>query len=550
MPVPVPDPPAASLARSTAVMAVGTVLSRLTGFGRDFALAYAIGFSFFSDSYNLANTTPNILYELVLGGVLSAALLPVFVQRLAGDGAGEGDDEGDDGGWRAVSAVVTLALVAAVAISIAVAIVAPWIIRAYTFGNDSAALDEQRRVATFLLRLFAPQVAFLGFFTVATAVLNARHRFAAPMFTPVLNNLIAIAVILMLPRIAGDVAIGRIADDRSALLWLGLGTTTAYGVQAIGLGVALRRAGARLRPVWDLHHEAVRSVLRLSGWTIGFVIANQLALFAVYALATDKGGDLSAYQAAFRFFQLPHAVLTVSIMSALQPELAQRWHSGAVADFRHRLAAGVRLTAGLLVPAAAGYALLAGPIIRVVLEHGELATASARATGDTLAIFALGLPGFSIFLLLTRAYQAMQDTRSVFVLYLGENAANVVLAVALYPAHGVRGLAAAYGLAYTGAAIAATVHMARRLGGFEGTQTRSTLVRIGAGAAAMSAMVAIVVRVLPHGSFVADSFRIAAAIVTGLAVYAAAARTLHLDDVLAALPRRRGAAAGSLPSPD
>lgn len=540
------DAPAASLARNTAVMAVGTVLSRLTGFGRDFALAYAIGFSFFSDSYNLANTTPNILYELVLGGVLSAALLPVFVQRLASGRDGEGDDDG----WRAVSAVVTVALAAAIAISALVAVAAPWVIRAYTFGNDASAVDEQRRVATLLLRFFAPQVAFLGFFTVATALLNARRRFAAPMFTPVLNNVIAIAVILMLPRIAGDVALGRIAEHRTALMWLGLGTTAGYAVQAIGLGVALRRAGARLRPVWDLHHDAVRTVLRLSGWTVGFVIANQLALFAVYALATDKGGDLSAYQAAFRFFQLPHAVLTVSIMSALQPELAAQWHAGATAEFRQRLAAGLRLTGGLLLPAAAGYALLAGPVITLVLEHGALDATSARLTGDTLALFALGLPGFSLFLLLTRAYQAMQDTRSVFVLYLGENAANVVLAVALYPAYGVRGLAAAYGIAYTGAAIAAAVHMSRRLHGLDGAAVRGSLARAALAAAVMSAAVAAVLRLLPDGGTLAAGVRVAAAAGCGLAVYAAGARILGLADVLAAVPGRRKPRAGSLPSPD
>lgn len=517
-------------------MAVGTVLSRLTGFGRDFALAYAFGFTRFTDSYNIANNTPNILYELVLGGVLAASLLPVFVQRLA---ASSGDD---DDGWRSISAVVTAAAVVVVAVSIAVVVAAPWVVNAYTFRNDSPSLDEQREVATLLLRLFAPQVALLGFFTVATALLNARRRFAAPMYTPILNNLVAIAVILSFPRIAGSVELGTIVDQRNALLWLGLGTTAAYAVQAGALAVALRRAGARLRWVWDLRDEAVRTVLRLSGWTAGFVVANQLALFAVIALAAERGGDLSAYQAAFRFFQLPHAVVAVSIMSALQPELAERWHAGAVDDFRLRLAAGVRLTLGLLVPAAVGYTLLARPIIEVVLEHGALGDASSRTTADTLALFAVGLPGFSVFLLFTRAYQAMQDTRSVFFLYVMENGVNVVLAVALYPRFGVQGLAAAYSAAYLVAAIAAAVHLRNRLGGLHGRTIATATARTAVASAVMAAAVALITFSVPGGGDVLGGGRLLMAVIVGGGVFLAAARAVGLDDVVQIVPvsRRRG----------
>lgn len=524
--------PSAGLARNTTVMAVGTVLSRLTGFGRDFALAYAFGFTRFTDSYNIANNTPNILYELVLGGVLAASLLPVFVQRLVRPAPDGGTAEDEDDGWYAVSAVVTAAGVAAVLIAGVVAVAAPWVVHAYTFRNDSASLAEQREVATFLLRLFAPQVAFLGLFTVATALLNAQRRFAAPMFTPILNNLVAIAVILTFPRLVDGVSLGTIAGERAALLWLGLGTTAGYALQAIGLGVALRRAGARLRFVWDLGHDAVRTVVRLSGWTLGFVVANQLALFAVYALANERAGQLSAYQAAFRFFQLPHAVLAVSIMSALQPELADRWHRGAPNEFRARLSSGVRLTVGLLVPAAVGYVLLARPLIGLVLQHGALGEASATTTADTLAWFAIGLPGFSVFLLFTRAYQAMQDTRSVFVLYTIENGVNVILAVALFPAFGVQGLAASYAIAYAVAAVLAAAHMRGRLGGLDGRNLAGAAARTLGAAAVMGAVVAAVVFGVPGDGAGPDIARVGAAVVAGAVTYAAMARLLGLRDVL------------------
>jgi putative peptidoglycan lipid II flippase len=514
------------LSRDTAVMAAGTLMSRLTGFGRLVALAYALGFSRLTDTYNLANVTPNIVYELVLGGVLSATLVPVFVDRLSRD------DEED--AWRAISAVVTAAAAVLLLLTAAFFVLAPVLIRLYTLGNETGSADDQQAVATTLLRMFAPQVAFYGMVTVTTAVLHARRRFAAPMFAPVLNNLIVIGVLLALPHVADRLSLPAMRGQTGALALLGLGTTAGVAVMAVALLPALRREGVRLRPVWEPGHEAVRTVLRLSGWTFGFVAANQVTLWIVLTLANGEAGDVSAYQAGQIFFLLPHGVFAVSVMSALLPDLSEHWARRDVDGYRHGIGVGLRTIAAVLVPAAVGYICLARPIVSVALEHGALEPSSAATTADVLALLATGLPGFSAYLFLTRAYQAMQDTRAMFFLYLVENAINVVAALVLYPVMGVAGLALAYAVAYTGGTAVALAHLGRRIGGVDAAAVVRSWLRVLVASAAMaSIVVAVAILVEP------ELAEVVVAVTTGAAVYMLAARALGVEEVSALLRIRR-----------
>ncbi|HEX2064794.1 MAG TPA: murein biosynthesis integral membrane protein MurJ [Acidimicrobiales bacterium] len=514
------------MSRNTAVMAAGTLLSRLTGFGRLVALAYALGFSRLTDTYNLANVTPNIVYELVLGGVLSATLVPVFVDRLSRD------DEDD--AWRAISAVVTAAAAVLLLLTVAFFLLAPVLIRLYTLGNQTGSADDQQAVATTLLRMFAPQVAFYGMVTVTTAVLHARRRFAAPMFAPVLNNVLVIGVLLALPEVTDRLSLTAMRGQPGAVALLGLGTTAGVAAMALALLPALRRARVGLRLVWDPRHEAVRAVLRLSGWTFGFVAANQVALWVVLVLANGRPGDVSAYQAGQIFFLLPHGVFAVSVMSALLPDLSERWSRRDVDAYRHGIGLGLRTIAAVLVPAAVGYICLARPIVTVALEHGALQASSAATTADVLALLAIGLPGFSAYLFLTRAYQAMQDTRSMFFLYLVENAINVVVALALYPVMGVAGLALAYAVAYTAGTVVALAHLGRRIGGVGAAAVVRSWLRVLVASGAMaSAVVAVASLVEP------DLVEVATAVVAGAVVYLLAARALGVEEVSTLLRIRR-----------
>ena len=239
--------------RSSIPVAVGTALSRLTGLARLAAMAYALGFDRLADTYNLANTTPNIVYELLLGGVLSATLVPIFV-----DFREKGDDE-------ATSAVVTMVALALVLLTGLGIIVAPAVVHLYSLRLSDATAAAQQQVATDLLRMFMPQMLFYGITAIATALLNAHRRFAAPAVTPVFNNLLVTAIFLALPHLAeGPLTLESVRHDTGTLLLLGLGTTAGIVAMALPLIPAVFRAGIRLRPVFKLRHPAVIKVLRLS----------------------------------------------------------------------------------------------------------------------------------------------------------------------------------------------------------------------------------------------------------------------------------------------
>lgn len=464
------------LVRSSAVVGLGTALSRITGFLRVSALA-ALGFARLTDVYNVANSTPNIVYELLLGGILTATLVPLYVEHIERREA------------RASDAINTVAIVALAIITVLGIVAAPWIVDLYMLRLDGPGQAAQHALATELLRWFMPQVFFYGLTALATAMLNARHRFAAAAFAPVLNNVVVIAVLLALPRVASEPpTVASVLDDPALVLLLGLGTTAGIVAMALVLLPALRGAGARFHWVWEWRHPAVRKLARLSGWTIGYVATNQVAFWVALFLAYGRSGDASIYLAAFIFFQLPHGLFAVSIMTALAPELASRAGRGDTDGLREHFALGFRLMTLVVVPAAAILAVLARPIVNALLDYGNFSATNGAMTAETLVAFALGLFAFSAYLFTLRGFYAMQDTKTPFLLNCLENGLNIVLAVALYPSLGVQGLALSWSIAYIVAMVAALVAMRRRLGRLEGHQLVDTFGRVLAGSAVLAVL--------------------------------------------------------------
>jgi len=439
---------APQLGRDTMVMVVGTTLSRVTGVLRIFALAYAVGSLALADAYNLANTIPNIVNDIVLGGVVSATFIPVFVERLS--------KRSEEDAWDAISAVVTITLIVIGVATVAFFALTPLIIKAITGLNHAPHAAQTRHVAMDLLLLFVPQLTCYGFISLGTALLNSRRRFAAPTFTPIANNVILIVVLMVFGTMVRQRSLSGVAAHRGQLLLLGLGTTLGVVAQAGLMIPSLRRAGLRLRWRPDFRHEAVRTILRLSGWTFGLVVANQIALLVVLGMSQKVGrGAVSAYTYAYTFFQLPYGVVAVSIMAATAPELTSLWSNGDVDGFRKRMAVGMRSMLAVIVPAAAGLLVLARPLVALLLGHGASTPAQTVPTATALAMLALGLPGFCLFLYAIRVLQSVQDLRSAFWLYVLENAINIVLAIALAGPLGVRGIALSISVAYTVAAVAA-----------------------------------------------------------------------------------------------
>lgn len=473
-----------STGRATAILAAGTFASRVTGFLRVLAIGYVLGVGTLSDAYNYANGIPNIVYDLLLGGVLSATLIPVFVEQF--NAAENRADRAS--GDRAVNAVLSAITVALAVMSAALWLLAPWVIHFYLLLNPASTGAAERAVATRLLHFFAPQVFFLGAIVVSTALLNTRRRFAAAAVSPVINNLVAIGALLATKFIASSVLSSRDASPSSVLhhfgadnraMWvLGIGTTAGYAIQLLVQLPAMRRAGFSLRPVWQPTHPAVRRVARLSSWLIGVVIANQISLALVMILAGRTDGGVTAYQFSFQFFQLPYALVAVSVASAIMPDLSERWTARDARGFEQQFVRGLRTTLALLVPAGLVYIAVAQPFIQLAVHHGRVSSHGAHLVGSTLALFATGLPGFSAFFLLMRAYQAMQEARAMFWLYAIENALTVIAALVLEPFLGVPGLALGWVAPYTIVSFVAWVDLRRRVGRLGGPHTTRAIVRI------------------------------------------------------------------------
>jgi putative peptidoglycan lipid II flippase len=286
----------------------------------------------------------------------------------------------------------------------------------------------------------------------------------------------------------------------------------------------------------------VRQVLRLSSWTLGIVVTNQLALFTVLLLANSEAGGVSAYTYAYTFFQLPYAVIAVSIMTARQPSWAAAWSVGNLMLLRRQVSRGLRTLLAIIVPTAALMAAVAEPAVRLVLGHGATSRPAAAAAGQVLAILAVGLPGFAAFLYYIRVYQAMQNTRSAFWLYVAENGINIVLAVALYRPGGVRGIAASVTIAYTIAAGLAAQRVNRRLPVSEGllgytpasALRRSVLISVPGGALGWVAWHAV-----PTSGDLSALVQIAAAAVVAVAASGAALVLLMSADQARTGHRRR-----------
>ena len=458
------------LARSSAIIGLGTLLSRITGLLRVSALA-ALGFTALTDVYNVANSTPNIIYELLLGGILTATLVPLFV---------ESHERNDPDATAAINTVAVVLLTIGSVIGV---LAAPWIIGAYfklAIGSAVPHRAAGEELATDLLRWFMPQMFFYGVTALASAMLNARRRFTTGAFAPVLNNLVVIAMLLAVGRATTAAPTVRsVLDDPVLSTLLGLGTTAGVIAMTLVLLPAVRRAGGAIRWLWAPRHPAVRRLVRLSGWTVGYVAANQVAFFVVLVLAGQaSSGSVSIYLAAFTFFQLPHGLLAVSVMTALGPELASRHQAADLDGLRQHFTGGLRILLVVMIPAAGGLAVLARPLISALLDHGKFHQSSVTPTADALRAFAVGLVAFSVYLYVVRTFSSMQDTRSPFMVNLVENGVNIATAFAFYEWLGIEGLAWSWTVAYCVAAVLALLRLRRRLGHLDGTMLGTTATRV------------------------------------------------------------------------
>ncbi|MEO6987650.1 MAG: murein biosynthesis integral membrane protein MurJ [Aquihabitans sp.] len=518
-------PPANRMLRNNLFVASGTAVSRLTGLVRT-TLIITLMIEGLPDAYINANNTPNMIYELILGGVLTATLVPLFTDDL--------EKKGRDG---ATSAIISFALVALVAVTLLAAILAPLLILLLSTGSPDAARDDYVYVGIRLSLLFAPQVFFYGLMAVWSAVLNARHRFLAAAWAPVLNNLVAIATLFAVWKGVGHYPTLTEAVDNPRIIWvLGLGTTSGIVIMALSLYPSVRRAGVRLEFNPSMKHPAVRRAIRLSGWTFGYVVANLVALFIVQILAAPGSDDVAKYTTAFQFFQLPHGLLAVSIMVTFEPLLGRADSRGDRKEFNKQLLLGFRLIGLLVIPAAVGYIALPKGLDHRTFTGGASIERAFSVTG-IVAAFAIGLPGFSSYLYALRAFYAMKNTKIPFIINCFENALNIVLAIILVRVWGVVGLALAFGLAYSVTAVIAVAVLVRHSPGFDWRGLINSWLRLLAAALVMGGVVYWVVITFPPGTQLATIPVVGGAIVVGALVYFAAVFVLRVQGISELLHR-------------
>jgi putative peptidoglycan lipid II flippase len=518
-----------SLARPAAVMAIGTALSRLTGVARTVAMALALGVteSRLADAYNLANTLPNVLYELLLGGVITAVFIPVVVQEL------RTKDERE--AWDSVSAMVATSLAVLTAITLVVVLAAPWVMDFFGTRLPGAEAGTQEALSTFLLRIFAVQIVLYGFAAIAAGLLNSHGRFAVPMFVPIVNNLIVIATFLVFAAIVSGTPTQESVDASTGQkLLLGLGTTGGVAAMALLYVPFLRRLPGRLRPRIDFRHPAVIKLARLSAWTVAYVVTNTIGFIVSFYLANQLQGGITAYATAFAFFQLPIGIAAVSITTALVPKLAAHHVDAEPAEFRARLAGGLKITALLMLPATAALIVLAHPLVELLLEHGIVQSSSADLVANTLQYFAIGLFPFSAYQLLCRGFYTRQNARAPALINVVENGVTIGLDVALFGALDVRGLALAHSLGYVAGSAVAAWWLVREIGMLSGhaivRETAKVLVASGVMAATMLAAVALVEDVMDPGALRALVELVFAGGV-GLGVFFAVAWLLRVRDL-------------------
>lgn len=482
-----PGPPAAAtetgnakLLRSSSLMVAGTLLSKLTGFVKNFMIVIALGVGPFADAYTVATTLPTMLLILLVGGPVNAVFVPQLIRAMK-----EGKQEGDAYANRLLTLVaVTLLALTAVAV-----FGAPLIVQllAHQFTQpDASAVYNQ---AIVLTRYVMPTILFYGVFNVMGQVLNARERFGAMMWTPILNNIVVIFTFGLYVVVAGKHQTAASITPAETRL-LGLGTTLGIVLQCLAMLPYLKAAGVRLRPRFDWRGAGLGKTASLAKWTVLFVLANQAGFAIVSQLATAAnlnaarqnihGVGLTAYTMAQNIWMLPQTVITVSIMTATLPRMSRAAADRDLDAVRSDVSYGLRITAVAIIPAAFAFLALGRDMAAVLY--------AARGAGDTvglgymLSAFGLGLIPFSAQYVVLRAFYAFEDTKTAFFNTVWIAGINIVLSLTCYYLLPVRwavvGMAAGYGLAYLVGVLVAALRLRRKLGGLDGRHVARTYTRL------------------------------------------------------------------------
>jgi len=478
-----------SVVRSSGVMAVGTLGSRLTGFLRTLVQNYAIGLALLGSTYNLSNTMPNVVYNLALGGILTSVIVPLIVA------ARRGPDRSDAYDQRMFT-LVTLALFV---ITLVATLAAAPIVGLYS----GSAIRGNEHLAVILALFFIPQIFFYGVSSLIGAILNSRGSFAAPMWTPIVNNVVVIAVFGLYVAVEG-VHKNPVTTNGTGVAILGIGTTLGIIVQTVALVPALRRVGFRWHPRLDFRRAEVAEIGRMGGWMFGYVAATQVAYLVTTRVAGDTMTGISDYNYAWLLFQLPYAVVGISVITALLPRMSAHATMRRFGLVRQDFSAGVRLAATIVVPCSLVLAVLGPKLGEIFFGHGASRGAAANYVGVVFAVFCLGLVPYMIFQLQLRVFYSVHDSKTPALIGLATMVVNIVanlIALSVLPkSELVAGLGAGFGVANLVGLVITWRILSTRLRGLDGYRIGRTLVRMYA-ATLPAALLAILVGLVTSNAY-------------------------------------------------
>jgi putative peptidoglycan lipid II flippase len=515
---------AGGLLKSSAVMALGTVASRLLGFVRNAVIVIALGTGPLGDVYNVANTFPNVVYDLLLGGILTAVHVPMLVRALEKDRAYGEEYE---------ARLLTIVLGGLLVLTAVAMLCAPLLVELYASGFTHA----QRELAVIFALFFLPQIFFYGVGALAGASLNARGSFSAPMWTPVLNSVVVIVVGGAFLLVAGPGVTPSSIGNGEIILLAG-GTTLGIVVQTIAMWPALRKVGFKYRPRFDFRREELAPVGGMALWTllyvaimqIGFVVNTNIAVRAGVRGEKEHlgyGVGLTPWNNAYLLFQLPYAIVGVSVMTALLPQMSRHASARRFDLVREDLTSGLNLSSVIIVPSAALLFALSPEMVTAFFAHGSTGLADGLMIANVVQAFALSLVPFAILQLLLRVFYSLADTRTPALMAIGNITISITLALVGYAVLPtdmiVEGIAVALGISWTVGCVVAALILRRRLAGLGARQMVRTHIKI-----AMATVPALAFALGVHELFVKIFYYQLITSVVALAIGGAGAAVLYV----------------------
>ena len=387
-----------SIARSTAMMSALTLISRVTGFIRTWAMAFALGNTVLAASFSLANNLPNMIYELVAGGVLSTAFLPIYLQQRNARSREEGN--------RYASNLLSLALIFLGVIALLASLFSPQVMLTQTLFSSSS--SETVENAVWLFRFFAFQIVFYGVSAIFGGLLNAEREYFWPAISSVFMNLIIIVTFFAYPFVSS-------LSGQAGLLLLAIGTTLSIAVMACVQIPALVKAGFRFRFHIDLHDEGLHETVRLALPAILCTAINLVSLSFMNscALHVAPNGPASVSY-AWMWYQFPYGVLGVALSTALFTEMSDRMSRGDVYGFKQHLNMGLRTTCLFIIPMAAMLFVCSDELIGLYTA-GKFTASDIAPIADLLRGWAFALPLYACYMFVYRAYSSLKNLKTVAV---------------------------------------------------------------------------------------------------------------------------------------